>query len=236
VRGWVGPGSSAGAAAQTRIGRAPGEPQRMGTNRMESFSDGVIAVAITLLVLGITVPQPPPAHPVHPVHSLLYLLAGKWPDFAAYATSFITIGMFWINHHAMIARLRETDHAILILNLLLLMSIGILPFATELMATYLRQSHGESVAAALYSGSFLLMSIMFGALNRHIMLRKHHMITEELSLERRRQILSRAVVGLIPYALATALAFVSPYVTLAICAVVAAFYAQPIASGVERRA
>jgi uncharacterized membrane protein len=202
----------------------------MGTNRLESFSDGVIAVAITLLVLGITVPKPGPGP------SLADQLGRSWPEYAAYVTSFITIGIIWINHHAMINRLRDTDHAILILNLLLLMSIGILPFATELMAKYLRQSHGQSLAAAVYSGSFLLMSVLFAALNRHILLRKEHMLTETLSLQRRRRILGRTITGLIPYAVATGLAFVSPYLTLAICAIIAAFYAQPVASGLEQRA
>ena len=151
-------------------------------------------------------------------------------------TSFVTIGIIWINHHAMIDRLRETDHAILTMNLLLLMSIGIIPFATELMAKYLREPHGESVAAAVYGGSFLVMSILFAALNRLILIKKAELHATEISLARRRQLLARGVVGLIPYALATALAFVSPYVTLAICAVVAAFYAHPIASGLEPEA
>jgi uncharacterized membrane protein len=199
----------------------------MGTNRLESFSDGVIAVAITLLVLGITVPDPS----ARPHHSLAYELAVRWPHYAAYATSFITIGIIWINHHAMINRLRDADHAILILNLLLLMSIGILPFATELMATYLRQSHGQALAAAVYGGSLLLMAVLFAALNRLILLRKAHMMAAQLTLQRRRQILARGLVGLIPYALATVLSVVSPYLTLGICAAVAAFYAQPIASG-----
>jgi len=197
----------------------------MGTNRLESFSDGVIAVAITLLVLGITVPQP--GH----TPSLAHALGVRWPQYAAYATSFVTIGIIWINHHAMINRLRDTDHMILILNLLLLMSIGILPFATELMATYLRQSHGQALAAAVYSGAFLLMSVLFATLNRHVMLRKADMLKQELPLKRRRQILRRTITGLIPYALATGLAFVSSYATLAICAAMALLYATPLTTG-----
>lgn len=200
----------------------------MGTSRLESFSDGVIAVAITLLVLGIAVPTP------GRTPSLAHALGVKWPEFAAYVISFVTIGIIWINHHAMINRLRDADHAILILNLLLLMSIGMIPFATGLMASYLRAPHGESVAAAVYGGSFLLMAVLFAALNRLILLRKTELHASEMPLARRRQILARSVVGLIPYAIATALAFVSPYVTLAICAVLAAFYAHPIASGGER--
>jgi uncharacterized membrane protein len=131
----------------------------------------------------------------------------------------------------MISRLRDADHPILILNLLLLMSIGILPFATELMARYLQRSQGESLAAAVYSGAFLLMSLLFACLNAHILLRKAHLVGGDLPLERRRQILLRSILGLIPYAAATALAFVSPYITLGICAAVAAYYALPIASG-----
>jgi uncharacterized membrane protein len=199
----------------------------MGTNRLESFSDGVIAVAITLLVLGITVPNPD----AHPHRSLLHELARAWPQYAAYVVSFLTIGIIWINHHAMINRLRDADHPILILNLLLLMSIGILPFATELMATYLRHPNGEVAAAVVYSGSLLLMSVCFAALNRHILLVKAHMLSSELPLEQRRQILRRSVTGLIPYALATALAFVSAYLTLFICAAIAVYYALPLASG-----
>jgi uncharacterized membrane protein len=200
----------------------------MGTNRLEAFSDGVIAVAITLLVLGISAPGPAGTS------SLGHALLNNWPQYAAYVTSFLTIGIIWINHHVMISRLREADHAIMILNLLLLMSIGILPFATGLMAKYLQASSGESLAAAVYSGSLLLMSITFAVLNRHILLRKGHMIGGDLPLGRRRQILYRSISGLIPYVLATALAFVSPYITLAICAAVAAYYAQPVASGIGR--
>ena len=206
----------------------------MGTGRLEAFSDGVIAVAITLLVLGITVP--PPATGVQHLPSLGHRLLANWPDYAAYVTSFVTIGIIWINHHAMIARLREADHPILILNILLLMTIGVLPFATSLMATYLRHSDGERLAAAIYSGALLLMAIAFSALNRHILLRKSHLLIDPLALERRQQILSRALTGLIPYAVATVVAVVSPYATLAICAAVAVFYAHPIASGREREA
>ncbi len=199
----------------------------MGTNRLESFSDGVIAVAITLLVLGITVPNPN----THPHHSLLYELANRWPDYAAYATSFLTIGIIWINHHAMINRLRDADYTILILNLLLLMSIGILPFATQLMATYLREPHGRALAAAVYAGSLLVMSVMFASLNRTILIKRAHMVAEEMSLEQRRLVLKRTVTGLAPYALAVALAFLSPYLTLVVCAGVAGYYAFPFASG-----
>ena len=104
----------------------------MSINRLEAFSDGVIAVAITLLVLNIDVPH------LKPGETLAHGLLDQWPSYAAYVTSFLTIGIIWINHHVMVGRLREADHAISFLNLLLLMSIAILPFATNLMAAYLR--------------------------------------------------------------------------------------------------
>jgi uncharacterized membrane protein len=197
----------------------------MGTNRLEAFSDGVMAVAITLLVLDIKVP------PQHTSESLLHALLHDWPHYAAYVVSFMTIGIIWINHHAMISRLAQADHSILILNLLLLMSIVLLPFATELMAAYLQATSGQSLAAGLYSGSLLLMSLLFAALNRHILLARAHMMRAEVPLEERRRVLSRSITGLVPYLIATILAVVSPYVTLAICAAVAVFYSLPVAVG-----
>lgn len=197
----------------------------MSTNRLEAFSDGVIAVAVTLLVLNIEVPSPESGHSLG--HELLH----QWPTYAAYVTSFITIGIIWINHHAMISRLGRADRSILMLNLLLLLSIGVLPFGTNLIATYLRAHQGQNLAAAIYAGLFLLMSLTFTTLNRHILLQKAHLLSDSLDLERRRKILSRSIAGLIPYAVATAVAAFSPDLTLIICAAIAAFYALPIASG-----
>jgi uncharacterized membrane protein len=196
------------------------------TSRLESFSDGVIAVAITLLVLNLVVPPPGGDH-----HSLAYNLGHMWPQYVGYATSFVTIGIIWINHHYMISRLAQAGRTIMLLNLLLLLFIGVLPFGTNLMATYLKESRGESLAAAVWAGLFLAMSISFATLNRHILLRKAHLLGQELSEARRRKILARSVVGLAPYAVATVIAALSPYATLIICAAVAVFYALPIGSG-----
>jgi uncharacterized membrane protein len=193
----------------------------MGTNRLESFSDGVIAVAITLLVLNVSVPG------AHTGHSLAYDLGHQWPEYVAYVISFLTIGIIWINHHAMISRLREADHTILILNLLLLMTIGILPFATDLVATH----RGQSLAAAIYSGCFMLMAIAFSVLNREVLIVRAHLLAEAIPLEERRQIYRRAATGVLPYVVATGLAFVSPYLTIGICAALGLYYATPLATG-----
>ena len=192
--------------------------------RLEAFSDGVIAVAITLLALDIHVPA-------SDTGSLGHELARQWPQYAAYVVSFATIGIIWVNHHWMISRLARTDRTILLLNLLLLMFIGLLPFGTSLMAEYLRAEQGQSLAAAIYSGLLLLMSIAFSTLNHHILFRKSHLLSEEIPEGRRRQILFRSVVGLLPYVVATALAPVSADITLILCAAVAIFYTLPIASG-----
>jgi uncharacterized membrane protein len=202
----------------------------MSTARLEAFSDAVIAVAATLLVLNLVVP--PPGSP----HGLAHALGRKWPSYYAYAISFITIGIIWINHHVMIGRLRETDHSILILNLVLLMTIGVLPFATNLLSTYLNRSGGQHLAAAVYAGAFLLMSVAFTALNWQILINRFTLMRANLPYEERRRILTRSLTGLGPYVIATGLAFISPYATFAICGAVALFYALPIASGQGRGA
>ncbi len=197
----------------------------MSTNRLEAFSDGVLAVAITLLVLDIRVPT------VGAHASLAHKLAQQWPSYAAYVTSFVTIGIIWVNHHAMIGRLREIDHSILMLNLLLLLSIAVLPFATSLMASYLRESSGQHLAAGVYGGAFLVMGVLFSVLNRHILLSRPQLMRVQLPTDQRHQILARSVAGVAPYVLATALAPVSAYATLIICGAIAGFYALPFASG-----
>jgi TMEM175 potassium channel family protein len=202
----------------------------MSTNRMEAFSDGVFAIAITLLVLEIHVPEPGAGE------SLGHELLAQWPSYAAFVVSFLTIGVIWINHHAMVRRLRVTDHSILIWNLLLLMTVSALPFTTALMAAYLKQGQGESLAAAVYSGSFLLMSLVFSGMNRHILFERVELLEEGLDESVRRLTLKRGVVGLLPYAIATAVAALTPYLTLAICAAIAVFYASPAASAPDRPA
>ena len=195
----------------------------MNTNRLEAFSDGVFAIAITLLVLDIHVPKP--GH-----GSLGHELLAQWPSYAAYVISFITIGIIWINHHAAFSRLRSVDHSILIWNLLLLLSVGVLPFTTSLMATYLKEGSGESLAAAIYGASYLLMGLVFVLTNRQILFRRPQLLKEPIDPEAARNILKFAAIGQIPYALAVVLAFVSPYITLGICAACAVYYALPVAS------
>src|SRR3954452_8105678 len=127
----------------------------MTTNRLEAFSDGVFAVAITLLVLEIDVPGG---------ENLWHDLKEDWPSFAAFAVSFWVIGIIWVNHHGVIDHLRRADRGVLYLNLFLLMSVVLIPFATALMAQNLNSGDDEHVAAAVYAGSFVLMAVSFGGL------------------------------------------------------------------------
>jgi uncharacterized membrane protein len=203
------------------------EPGCVSPNRLEAFSDGVFAIAITLLVLDIHVPDP------ESTASLAHALGEQWPSYVAYVVSFLTIGIIWINHHVMIRRLRAIDHGIMVWNLLLLLSVGVLPFTTALLAAYLREGQGSELAAAVYGGSLLAMSLIFAATNRHILFARAVLLSEDLGAAQRRTILARGVAGLVPYLVATALAPVSSYLTLGICAAVAAFYALPIASAAD---
>jgi uncharacterized membrane protein len=193
----------------------------MSKARIEAFSDAVIAVAITLLALDLRVPDPGSPG------SLAHHLGQQWPNYAAYVVSFLTIGIIWINHHAMLQRLVSVDHTILMLNLLLLLTIGVLPFSTALMAEYLNASHGQNLAAVVYGGSFLSMALAFFAMQRHLLLAKQHLLHDRLTPEVRQGVLRRNAIGLLPYGVATIGAIVSPFLTLAICAAVAVFYALP---------
>jgi uncharacterized membrane protein len=195
----------------------------MSPNRLEAFSDGVFAIAITLLVLDLHVPAPGSG-------SLGNQLLSQWPSYAAYVISFLTIGIIWINHHALSNRLAKVDHPILMLNLALLLCVGFLPFTTSLMSTYLKADHGENLAAAIYAASFLTMGFVFGRFTRHVYLHNSDALKDPIAPEDARKTLHYASLGQIPYLAATGLAFVSPYITIIIVAVVAVYYALPIAS------
>ena len=133
----------------------------MPKDRLEAFSDGVFAIAITLLVLELDVP--------HPAHgSLAHALAEQWPAYAAYVVSFLTIGIIWINHHAVMANLVAVDRTVLLLNLALLGWVSLIPWPTQLTAEYMRTGGAdERTAALVYAGVMAAMGVTFGALWRY---------------------------------------------------------------------
>jgi uncharacterized membrane protein len=197
----------------------------MPKNRVEAFSDGVMAVAITLLALNLPIPAP------SVTQDLARALGRQWPSFAAFAVSFATVGIVWINHHATLRRIARVDYATLVLNLLLLMFICVVPFSTALLARYLTASHGQQLAAAIYSGSLLAMASMFFAMQRHVLRVRPELLHRGYTPERREVILKRNRAGLLPYAVATAAAAISGYLTFGITLAVAVYYAIPGTTG-----
>jgi uncharacterized membrane protein len=129
--------------------------------RLEAFSDGVFAVAITLLALNLAVEGPGYRHPSLP-HQLW---DHRW-SFAAYLLSFFVIGIIWVNHHALIKSITFVDRMLLFLNLVLLLFVVLIPFATATVADYMSQNNSRDarVAMVLYAGVLLGMSIGFGAI------------------------------------------------------------------------
>jgi uncharacterized membrane protein len=126
--------------------------------RLEAFSDGVFAVAITLLALNLTV-----AGPGH--GSLLNQLYGHWPAFAGYLISFLTVGIIWVNHHVLVRSITKVDRVLLFLNLLLLMFVVLIPFGTAMIADYLPHNSADArLAMVLYGGILLGMSVSFGGI------------------------------------------------------------------------
>jgi len=130
----------------------------MDRGRLEAFSDGVFAVAITLLALGLTV-----AGPGH--GPLAHQLEQRWPGFVAYVISFFTIGIIWVNHHALVSNIKVVSRPFMYLNLVLLMFVVLVPFATGTVADYLARADFDArVAVAVYGGALLGMSVGFGSM------------------------------------------------------------------------
>jgi uncharacterized membrane protein len=189
----------------------------MSKTRVEFFSDGVFAIAITLLVLEIGVPNGPDG-------TLWHDLKDQWPSYAAYLVSFFVIGIIWINHHGIFDHIKKVDYGVLYINLAVLATVAFLPFPTALLAEHLRSGADEEVAAAVYAGSMALMGVSSGALwlyiSRHPNLHGPS-LTQEV-IERTNHL---ALIGGPAYLLAIAIAFISPALTLVISAAVAGFYA-----------
>jgi TMEM175 potassium channel family protein len=191
----------------------------MSTSRLEAFSDGVFAIAITLLVLEIHTPSPRGGE------TLAHALGREWPSYAAYVVSFLTIGIVWLNHHALFTRVGGSDRTLMFVNLLLLMAVSFIPFPTGILATYMKAGHDQHAAAALYAGTWLAVGACFTTLVRYT--RRADLLAQHVSEEARRAIMRRNAVGPVAYVTAFGLAFVSAPASLAVCAAVALFYTHP---------
>ena len=189
----------------------------MDRSRLESFSDGVFAVAITLLALNLAVDGP--GH-----GSLLHQLGHHWPSFVAYVISFFTIGIIWVNHHALVNNIAIVDRPLLFLNLLLLAIVVAIPFVTATMADYLTAGGQDAhVAMALYAGTFELMGLGFTGVLEWA-LREDARLHRPVPAEARWAVRARFYGGQVPYLVAVGVAFVSAPAALVITALVAVYY------------
>jgi uncharacterized membrane protein len=184
--------------------------------RLEAFSDGVFAVAITLLALNLVV-----AGPGH--GPLLRQLGEHWPSFVAYLISFFTIGIIWVNHHALVTNIAAVERSLLFLNLALLLFVVLIPFATGTMAQYLTAGGQDAnVATALYGAVFEGMALSFAAIFAWTLRegRTHRAVPKEA----RRSAWWRFTIGNLFYVLAILVAFVNAPMAVAIIGLVAVYY------------
>ena len=190
----------------------------MGTGRLEAFSDGVFAVAITLLALNLAVGGPELHGP-----TLAFKLKEHWPAFAAYAISFATIGIIWVNHHALLRNFSAIDGPLLFVNLLLLFFVVSIPFATSTIAAYLREGNTDAaLAAAIYQGVFEGMSIAFTLLFWWAV--RHDHLQVALTPQQGRQATIRFGIGNLFYIAGIGIAFASAPASLALSGLVAVYY------------
>ncbi|MBV9950971.1 MAG: DUF1211 domain-containing protein [Acidimicrobiia bacterium] len=192
----------------------------MTKNRLEAFSDGVFAIAITLLVIDLRAPAHVP--PGRLAHDLWWNL---WPNYLAYAISFLVIGVMWLNHHRMIDPVQWVDTPLLLLNLHLLLWTALLPFPTSVVAEHLRDGGSNAkVAMALYGfvvlGAAVAFVCLFGWLTRDE--RILGSLPPKPEVRRARQ---RFGLGVLVYSVALALSFVSPLLALLMHAAMALYYA-----------
>jgi len=195
----------------------------MDSRRAESFSDGVFAVAITILVFNLLTIADKTADPVPPHNLTAHALLHEWPAYFAYVVSFLTIGIMWLNHHTMLSVVSRVDRVVLVLNLLLLMGVVAIPFPTALVADHLNDSTAGKVAAVTYGLVMIVIGFGFGAL--WIYLAAHQ---QQLGARRRvrtpRLSMLRFTIGNVGYTAGTIVAVFFPVAALVIFGFLAVYY------------
>ncbi len=189
------------------------------TARLEAFSDGVFAVAITLLVLEIKVPGFD--------SDLGVQLLRQWPSYLAFIISFAFIGIMWINHHRLFIHIRKSDDTLLILNLALMFSVCVIPFTTALLAAHLGHP-GARTAVVVYDSAYLGVALFFNLLWRYAASRDGHLLGYDIDREAADKITQQYNYGPIAYMIAVALAWISIPASLLINLVLAIFFAIPL--------
>jgi uncharacterized membrane protein len=189
------------------------------TGRIEAFSDGVFAIAITLLIIEVHIPAREHAE------TLGHELLGLWPSYLGYLTSFLTIGVMWINHHHVFTFINRADRTMLLLNTLLLLMIAFVPFPTAVLAQFV-ETDGARAAAVLYGATLTLTAVVFFAWWRYAS-SSRRLIAPHVPQEEIDDITRAYTPGTLLYGGAMALAFVEPWVSAAGYLAIAVFYALP---------
>ena len=189
----------------------------MNTSRLEAFSDGVFAVAITLLVLQFAVPRVAAGH-------LLDALLGQWPQLVTYVASFLTVGIVWVNHHTIFKGLHAVDRTIQFLNLILLLFVVLVPYPTQLLGYYLNSGVNGSVAAAFYAVVMTGMGISFQLIVAWAITHPA-LLKPSVNVVAIRAAIPRYSLGLLVYAASIGLAFVSAWLVVVLSAASAVYYA-----------
>ena len=195
--------------------------------QLEAFSDGVFAIAATLLVLEIGVGTTSGAQLGHELTRI-------WPSYLAYVTSFLTIGIIWINHHHNMRAIERADRTFMFINLLLLLDVAFLPFPTRLVAEFLNRS-GERPAVIAYSATLLLMAALYTTWWRYARTGRR-LIAPGVDESELRAIDRGFAPGLPLYIVVFALAFVSPLAAVTLTLALAAFYLPSATLFAERGA
>jgi len=195
----------------------PGRQLR--TSRMEAFSDGVFAIAITLLVLEITVPTDSEGN-------LLRAVLAQWPSYLAYVVSFATVGAIWLAHTAMSEFLDHTDVWLMRINLLLLLLVSFLPFPSRLLAESFGHSDDGKTASTVYGLTLLGAALVMSALWRHALSR--NLVRADAGGEELLALTRKLTPGLAGYIAMIALGLFLPVVAVAGYLVIAVFYILPI--------
>ena len=188
------------------------------TMRLVTFSDGVFAITITLLVLEI---RPPTDD-----RNLLHGLVALWPSYLAYALTFLFIGQVWANHHVMFDHIRAADRVVLLLNTLLLMVVAFLPFATSVLAGALRSGHGERTAVAFYGIAFGVTALTFNAVWQYAC--RHRLLSRALDPAGATAIGRRFQLALAWLVIGALLGALLPVLGVAVIVAFNAFYWLPI--------
>jgi uncharacterized membrane protein len=196
--------------------------ETVSTGRLEAFSDGVFAIAATLLVLDL-------ATPAHAGSGQLWgdlFSHRELSEYAAYVVSFLIIGITWINHHSLFRQVARVDRRLMILNLLLLLDLAFLPFPTRVLAEYLTAGGNNAhVAAFFYSAAMAIMALLYSAIWWHVSADGGRLLKAPMDARTVRRTRRQFSGGVLFYLPALGLAFLSAELTLAVQAVLAVYYA-----------